>query len=432
MFDCPERGFLLLTAAFEHADAGEVDAMLADATQAFEIGERFGDANIAAIALVLQGRARLARGEIKAGLAMLDEAMVSVTNDELLPALTGLAYCNVIESCREVYDLRRSQQWTAALSRWCDDQPDLVPYTGQCLVHRSEILQLRGDWPRALDEASRACEQLAGRPAIGNAYYQLAEMHRLRGEFTEAEEAYRRAADFGREPQPGLALLRLAEGRLNVATAAITRVLKEASDRLSRCRVLPAYVEIMLAAHEVGAARSAADELFMIAQALDAPFLRASAAQALGAVSLAEGDPSGALSPLRRALSIFGNLDAAYESARVRVLVGQACRALDDGDSAEIEFDTACQVLQHLDAKPDVERLQKLINSSALGYPKGLTAREVQVLNLVARGQTNREISSTLMISEHTVARHLQNIFSKLGVSSRTAATAFALEHSLI
>ena len=170
----------------------------------------------------------------------------------------------------------------------------------------------------------------------------------------------------------------------------------------------------------------------MIAEALDAPFLRASAAQALGAVSLAEGDPAGALSPLRRALSIFGNLDAAYESARVRVLVGQACRALDDGDSAEIEFDTARQVFQHLDAKPDVERLQKLINSSALGYPKGLTAREVQVLNLVARGQTNREISSTLMISEHTVARHLQNIFSKLGVSSRTAATAFALEHSLI
>ncbi|HEX6759971.1 MAG TPA: LuxR C-terminal-related transcriptional regulator [Propionibacteriaceae bacterium] len=430
--DCPERGFLLLTAAFEHADAGELDAMLADATQAFEIAERFGDANIAAIALILQGRARLARGEIKAGLAMLDEAMVSVTNDELLPALTGLAYCNVIECCREVYDLRRSQQWTAALSRWCDDQPDLVPYTGQCLVHRSEILQLRGDWPRALGEASRACVQLAGRPAIGNAYYQLAEIHRLRGEFTEAEEAYRRTADFGREPQPGLALLRLAEGRLNVATAAITRVLNEASDRLSRCQVLPAYVEIMLAAHEVGAARSAADELFMIAQALDAPLLRACAAQALGAVSLAEGDPSGALSPLRRALSIFGNLDAAYESARVRVLVGQACRALDDGDSAEIEFDTACQVLQHLDAKPDVERLQQLINSSALGYPKGLTAREVQVLNLVARGQTNREISSILMISEHTVARHLQNIFSKLGVPSRTAATAFALEHSLI
>jgi tetratricopeptide (TPR) repeat protein len=181
--DCPERGFLILMAAFEYAEAGEPDALLATARQAFEIAERFGDANIAATALVLQGRAQLARGEIKAGLAMLDEAMVSVTSDELLPVVTGLIYCNVIDACQEVYDLRRSQEWTAALTRWCDGQPDLVPYAGQCLVHRSEILQLRGDWPRALDEATRACVRLTGRPAVAGAHYQLAEMHRLRGEF---------------------------------------------------------------------------------------------------------------------------------------------------------------------------------------------------------------------------------------------------------
>jgi ATP/maltotriose-dependent transcriptional regulator MalT len=430
--DCPERGFLILMAAFEYADAGESDAMLSAAIQAFAIAERFGDPNIAAAALVLQGRARLASGEIKAGLAMLDEAMVSVTNDELLPAVTGLIYCNVIDACQEVYDLRRSQQWTAALARWCDGQPDLVPYAGQCLVHRSEILQLRGEWPRALDEATRACVRLTGRPAVADAHYQLAEIHRLRGEFAEAEQAYRRAGEFGREPQPGLALLRLAEGRLNVATAAITRVLDETSDRLARCRVLPAYVEVMVVAHELAAARIAADELFKISEALDAPFLRASAAHAQGAVSLTAGDSAGALTTLRRAMSIWRKLDAPYEAASARVLVGLACRALGDLDSAEIEFDAAGEIFQQLGAAPDVDRVRKLSGSTEPSSASGLTAREVQVLGLVATGRTNREISSTLVISEHTVARHLQNIFSKLGVSSRTAAAAFAHDHSLI
>jgi ATP/maltotriose-dependent transcriptional regulator MalT len=321
--DCAERGFLLVTSAFDHAETGEYDAMLAAATQAFEIAERFGDADLAAMSLVLMGRARIARGETKTGLALLDEAMVSVTNDELLPVITGLAYCNVIESCQEVYDLRRSQQWTAALTRWCDAQPDLVPFAGQCLVHRSELLQLRGDWPGALDEANRACVRLAGRPAIAIAYYQVAEMHRLQGDFTDAEETYRRVAEFGLEPHT-------------------------------------------------------------------------------------------------------------YESARVRVLVAQGCQALGDSASAEIELDTASHVFQQLGAMPDVDRLQTMIGSAEPAYPKGLTTRELQVLRLVAVGRTNREISSTLVISEHTVARHLQNIFSKLGVSSRTAATAFALEHSLI
>jgi ATP/maltotriose-dependent transcriptional regulator MalT len=430
--DCPERGFLILIAAFDHAEAGEYDAMLTAASQAFEVAERFGDADLAAMALVLQGRARLARGETKAGLALLDEAMVSVTTDQLLPALTGLAYCNVIEGCQQVYDLRRSQEWTAALTRWCDGQPDLVPYAGQCLVHRSEILQLHGDWTRALDEAVRACDRLEGRPAVANAYYQLAEMHRLRGEFARADRAFGQAGEFGREPQPGLALLRLAEGRVNVAAATIARVLEEASDRSSRCRVLPAYAEIMLAVHEVSAAQNAADELFKIAETVGAPSLRAAAAHVQGAVSLAEGDPVGALAPLHRAVSIWRQLDAPYEAARVRVIVGLACRAARDSDSAEIELGAARHAFQRLGAVPDVDRVRRLIGSREPISMKGLTVRELQVLSLVANGRTNREISATLVISEHTVARHLQNIFNKLGVSSRTAATAFALEHSLL
>jgi len=196
--------------------------------------------------------------------------------------------------------------------------------------------------------------------------------------------------------------------------------------------VLPAYVEVMVVADDLAAARIAADELFKISETLQAPFLRATAAHALGAVTLAEGDPAGALLLLRRAVSGWGQMDAPYQMARVRVLVGLACRALDDPDSAEIEFDAACQVFRQLGAAPDVDRMQRLLGSAVSSSLSGLTAREVQVLSLVATGRTNREISSTLAISEHTVARHLQNIFAKLGVSSRTAATAFALEHRLI
>jgi ATP/maltotriose-dependent transcriptional regulator MalT len=196
--------------------------------------------------------------------------------------------------------------------------------------------------------------------------------------------------------------------------------------------MLPAYVEIMLTAHEITLAREAADELSKIAEAFEASFLRASAAHAQGAVSLAEDDPAGALTQLHKALSIFGRMDAAYESARVRVMIGLACRALGDADTAEIEFEAAQQVLQRLGARSDIDRLRKLINATEVSYSKGLTAREIQVLGLVAQGRTNREISSTLVISEHTAARHLQNIFGKLGVSSRTAAAAFAIEHNLI
>ena len=299
-------------------------------------------------------------------------------------------------------------------------------------MHRSEILQLRGDWSAALDEASRACVRLSGRPAIANAYYQLAEMHRLRGEFTEAEQSYHRAGEFGKDLRPGLALLRLAQGEAKIAAAAIARMFAEAPDRISRCKVAAAYVEIMVAAGQVDLARSAADELSQVAETLESPFLRATAAHALGAVCLADGDPAGALVLLRRAVSAWRGVEAPYETARVRVQVGIACRTLDDRETAEIELDTACRAFQRLGARPDVERVRRLIDSLESGLPKGLTAREMEVLSLVATGRTNREVSSALMISEHTVARHLQNIFAKIGVSSRTAATSFALEHHLI
>jgi len=430
--DSVECGYLAVAVAEQQLREGQGEAAHATASPALAIGESLGDPDLAAAARHAQGRALIQQGDVVIGLKRLDELMLAVVAGELGPIMTAMMYCSVIDACRQVYALARAREWTAAFSSVCEQQPEMV-FNGICLVHRAEILQLQGAWPDALTQACRACERaerFARRPP-GAALYQQAEIHRLRGEFTKAEETYRAASELGCEPQPGLALLRLAQGRTEAACAAIRRLTSATGDRLRRARLLPAHLEIMLAIGDVEEARTARDELRQLAETFDSDVLRAVVAQADGAIALAADHAREALDPLRSAFERWERLEAPYEATRVRVLIGQACRALGDDEASGLEYEAARTVFERLGAGPDLAALDALI-TPVPSVPDGpLTARELGVLRLISTGRTNKEIAAELCLSERTIDRHVSNILGKLDVPSRAAATAYAFHHKL-
>ena len=433
--DCGERGYLLIPEAERRLGVGDFAGAFATAGQALELGQRCADRDLVTIAAHIQGRASIRAGRVGQGLALLDGAMVAVTAGETSAGITCWIYCSVIDACHELHEVQRAREWTEALNAWCDSRPQFTGvFSGVCRIHRAELLQLGGAWADAVREAGLACEQLTqgyGEVMAGQAFYRRGEIHRLRGEAGDAEDAYRSASRYGGETQPGLALLWLAQGRADAAVAGIRRALAETSDRLARSRLLPSSVEIMLAVNDVAAAREGAAELAEIGEVYDAAALHAWSAYARGAVHLADGSPEAALPALRQAWQLWRDLDVPYEAARARVLVGLACRALHDEDTAAMEFDAAHQVFAQLGAVPAATRTRVLMREDRVGAAAGLRTRELEVLRLVAAGKTNRAIAAELFLSDRTVERHVSNILTKLGVGSRTAAAAYAFERGI-
>jgi tetratricopeptide (TPR) repeat protein len=386
---CVEEGYLLLPVIEQQLNAEAWETAYANATVAVKMGDRFTEADLIACARHLQGRALIGLGRVVAGLKLLDETMVAVTAGELSPVITGLLYCSVIDTCWQVCSVGRAREWTSALTQWCEDQHGMVAFTSTCLAHRAEIMQLHGAWQDAAEEAQRACDRfyqgIDSQPPAA-AVYQQAEVHRLRGEVADAERAYRSANQWGRDPQPGLAQLRLIQGRTDTAVAAIRRAMSATTDRLQRARLLPAHIDIALAAADTKEARRASQELGEIAKKVDTDMLHAMAAQATGAVELAQGNAEAAISLLRPAWQMWHKLQVPYMGARVRVLIALACRTLGDHDSSEMELDAARSTFEQLGAAPDIARIDSLRQShrspfrcsARVGGPSPAICRESQ------------------------------------------------------
>jgi ATP/maltotriose-dependent transcriptional regulator MalT len=431
--EAAEHGYPLYFEIFALLGRGNIDAALVTARRMQGIGRRFGDPNLVAIGLVGEGRALIKKGAVGDGRALLDEAMLAALSGKLDPAWTGAIYCHLMEVCHELVDLRRAGEWTEAAQRWCEGLPEAVLYRGICRIHRAQIHQVQGAWEQAEHEALSACRDLQRihLVTVAEGHYEIGELHRLRGDLGGAEEAFRRAHDLGRDPQPGLALVRLAQGRIDAAVASIGAARAAATyDRLTGARLCAADVEIALAAGDTQRAREAADELAATAAAYDSSGLEAASRQAQGAVLVAIGQYGEALRILRSAYQLWLEFPAPYDAARTRLLLAEAYAALGDSDAAALELDAAHRVFDQLGATQDARRAAVLRGRPAL--PGGLTEREADVLRLVAAGLSNRDIAAKLFLSDKTVARHLANIYAKLDLSSRTAAAAYAFQHGVV
>jgi ATP/maltotriose-dependent transcriptional regulator MalT len=428
--ECAEQGYLLTPHMFAAFGTQDWPTGLDAAAQAIAIAQRFEDADLGALATHMQGQLLIAAGRISEGLASLDEAMVALTAGELSPIVNGIVYCGVINGCRTAHDPRRAREWTSAMSQWCAAQPDLVSFVGSCRVHRAEVLQLRGEWADALAEAMGVAEAARDAATRGDAAYVRGELHRLQGRWDAAEDAYREASSNGTEPQPGLALLRLAQGSTQAAAAMSRRAIREMSDPVRHVEILAAAVEILVTVDDRDGARGALDELQAIA-GTSIGLLAAITLTAAGTYHLADDAVDRALTELRSASRLWHEISAPYEVARTRLLLGLACRELGDDESALRELQAASETFAALGAVPDLRRVDALRGAPAVPG-QGLTEREIQVLRRVAAGVTNKAIASELVLSERTVDRHVSNIFAKLGVSSRAAATAYAYEQKLI
>ena len=428
---CAVRGYLLIPVAITCIVQGDPATAERHIPPGGGVARRFVDRDLAAVACHGRGRALIRLGRIAEGVALFDEAMASVIAGEVTSHVAGDVYCSVLEGCRETFDLRRAYEWTASLAQWCATQPDLVRYRGECLLYRAEVLELRGQWNEAARDAQSACDSLSSRASAGAALYRCGDLHRLRGEFTKAEEAYTRAHERGRKPQPGLSLLRLAQGQIDAAAASIKSALLDTQEQIGRARLLPAAVEILLGADDFAAARAASAELSAIALLFGAPLLAAAPRTPPARYSLPTKTSKRPRHRCGRRARPGVNWRCRTD-AHTRLLLAAICEKRGDQDSRRLEFETARRLFTQLDAVPWLARIAEQSERASSQRSGSLSEREAQVLRLVAAGKTNHAIADELFISEKTVARHVSNIFDKLGVSNRAGATAWAFQHNLL
>jgi len=433
--DCVESGYLMLPSIEQDIDADNLAAATKAAIEAAEIGTRFCDNDLVVMARHLQGRVELKAGNLEAGFAIFDDVMLSVTGGSLSPIVTGLVYCSVIDACHEILDFGRTKEWTEALSDWCDEQPELVAFTGQCMIHVAEFRQIDGSWKKSEAQARLACQTLEGSAysgRAGTAYYRLGEIHRLQGDFAQAENDYRAASKFGFDPQPGRALMHLHQGRHKLASSGIGRALATTQVPQNRIGLLQAQTEIMVATGEFELAREAVNELALHSKTYRTDAVRAVAAQAKGLFDLSAGNPSAAYFELRKAADVWQQLGASYNNARVQVLLGRTCQALGDMGGAELELTAALDVFIALGATADQAVARNALSPKLATGTDQLTTRQIEILRYIARGDTNRKIADELGLSERTIDRHVSNILMRLDVPTRSAATAYAYTQKLL
>ena len=385
------HGYLALARSNRAKAAGDVDAAMEQADTAVQIGTRVGDPDLLAYALTTLGQLKIATGATAEGLALMDEATVAAVSGELSPVATGVTYCMMIGACRDLTDYQRASEWTEATERWCERQ-SVAGFPGVCRVHRAEIVALSGAWERAESELRRATDELAAYnagPPRADGFYALGELRLRMGDLAGAEDALRQAHGLGRSPQPALALIRLAEGKVRVAAAAIDRAVQEQTwDRLARARLLHAQVEIALASGDVPKARQAAEELSGLLEAYNSPALSASGHEAWGQALLAEGDAEGAARELRAAVRNWRIVPAPYEVARTRAVLAAALRELRDEETADLELQAAHDEFVRLGARLDAASTELAQRAAAARRAGPVEARRTFMITDIV-GSTN-------------------------------------------
>jgi ATP/maltotriose-dependent transcriptional regulator MalT len=425
--DCVEHGALLLREAEIAHGSGRLDDAGAQATRALTLARSLGSPDLEAQALQTIGRVLNDGGDVERGLAHLDEAMLLAVEGRLDPYSTGKVYCSLISACEDVGDLRRAAEWTEATSEWAQQHPQAI-FPGICRIHRANILDRRGALADAERELTRAATELLDSHLANAAaaFAEVGDVRRRLGDLDRAEEAFARSAELSGRTCAGTALLRLAQGRVDAAARIIAGCLADLPpNRLARAKLMPVAAQVAIAAGDLDGAETSVRDLEATADAFDTPMLRAMATMARGRLQLARHDVDGAASTLRDALHRWQELEIPYEVATTRTVLAQALRDSGDEAGAQEFFASARSLFDQLGARLDAP-------PSAPALPNGLTAREAEVLRLIAEGLSNKDIAAALHLSIKTVSRHLSNIFTKIGVSSRAAATAFAFEHDLV